>query len=434
MSGPAVPAEVTAYPIPEVVECPFPFYAMLRDGSPVHRLADGNFLVTRWEDIAAVARKPDLYSNAIGIAGVHGDFGLDPDEGRFTPFQMPFSDPPEHRLKRSLGQLLVTRERMRTYEPLVRRLVDELIDDIVHVGTADLKSVLADRLPKRVISAIFGVTLDLPTASSSALSTPSGVPKVEGEATVGIGPGRLAASGVGLRTASPDERERASRSAAERARFFRQAILDRVGQPTDDFISVCTQAKLARDGELDLAYLTVEVMNMYNAGIGTSAHMIASAFLLLLQHPEECARVRADPSLASRVVNEALRLESPVQWLQRRAMADTVIGGVPVPSGSVLFLLWASGNRDERHFAEPERFWLDRPGMTDDQLSGMLAFGHGIHLCVGAPIARLEGRIAIEQVLQRLPGLRLAEGAPPPHLFDANHRAPARLPVVWDRP
>jgi cytochrome P450 len=407
------------YPSPETLECPFPFYAALREEAPVHRLPTGEYLVSRWSDIIAVASAPEIYSNHIGPsnAGLPGDLGIDVDtSGRFTPWQMPFSDRPEHRLKRSLGLMLTTPDRMRSYPPLIHRHVDELIDGFCERGHAELVAEFADLLPTRVVNEIFGLQFhERPNSQATDASNPT-----------------VTNTGVGTRLASDEHKARMKAAAVRRAMYYRQAILDRAANPTDDFTSVIVKAKLERDGELDLGYLTVELMNFHGAGIFTTAHMLASTLLLLLQHPDEMQRLRADPSRAGPVIDETLRLESPVQWLQRITLQDSEIAGAKVPKGAVLLLVWAAANRDDAKFPEADRFWPDRPGKIGDRISGQLAFGHGVHTCLGAPVARLEGKIALNRLLERLPNLRLSDQNDYKHILDNNHRAPRAVHVDFD--
>ena len=144
------------------------------------------------------------------------------------------------------------------------------------------------------------------------------------------------------------------------------------------------------------------------AGNETTTKLIASSVRLLLDHPEQAEALRVDPSLIAGFVEEALRLEPPVQGLYRTATADTEVGGVPIKAGEHLMLVYAAGNRDEAKFAEPTTIDVDRPGLMSH-----LAFGHGEHFCVGSALARAEGRIAIEVLLERMAELRYADGVDP---------------------
>jgi cytochrome P450 len=331
---------------------------------------------------------------------------------------MVFSDPPEHHPKRSLCLPLVSRSRLTVAEPLVRELVDGLIDDFIERGEAEFKSEFADPLPSRVVFRLLGVPdADFPSLQSwldeDTRTLFVHAPKSDG--SDGSPLIRSAESGDGR---------------AKARKYFEDLIQDRVERPEDDFVSDLVRAKVERDGgELDLYYLGGELTNLYGAGTFTTSLMIVSTLLLLLEHPEQLARVQADQALLRPAIDESLRVESPVQWLQRYVTQDTVLQGVEIPQGSVVLLAWASGNRDPRRFDDPERFIIDRERVAKDQL----AFGRGAHLCLGAPVARLEGRVAFEQLFARLRNIRLSDRNDYTHLRSVKYRAPAALHIEFDR-
>jgi cytochrome P450 len=149
--------------------------------------------------------------------------------------------------------------------------------------------------------------------------------------------------------------------------------------------------------------------------------------LLLLERPEILEKVGADRSLLRPLMDESLRLESPVQWLERRAVSDTELAGTAIPEGSLVILLWASGNRDEAHWEEAHELMLDRARGAKDQL----AFGYGPHLCLGAPLARLEGAIAFDALLSRLCNIRLKEKSSVRGI-GLHHRGPKRVDLLFD--
>jgi cytochrome P450 len=402
------------YPSREVIECPFPFYESVRDHQPLHQLPSGEYLVSRYEDIIAVARSPERFSNFIGPINpeIVAIYQRSPDDealsSRFSPFPLPFSDPPEHKLKRSLCLSIVSRERLQTYEPLIRGLVDGLIDEFVGQGRAEFASEFAVPLPPQVILHIMGV----PAADQPQLTA------------------WMRSEGVGARML-PDEAKRAEGTRRANAReYFKAMALERHQQPREDFVSDMVALKYERDGDLDLSYLASEVTNLYGAATSTTAHLLASTMRMLLTHPEQLDEVRAEPDLIRPMLDEVLRLESPVQWLQRVVTEDTELAGTPLSKGSVLLIMWAAGNRDPRKFEDPDRFWIRRPHVARDQLG----FGHGIHRCIGAALGRLEARLAFERLLDRLPDLRLSPGAESsPHLQQFNHRAPEKVEIEFTR-
>ncbi|MDX6505795.1 MAG: hypothetical protein QOG06_439 [Gaiellaceae bacterium] len=411
VSSPPQDAVAFEYPTPELVECPFAFYKTLRDEAPVTRLANGDYVVSRWEDVTYAARHPEIYSNFVGPAnpGFDDAYNAKSDTHEtLTPWPLPYTDPPEHKLKRSLLLPVVGRDRLKSFEPMMRTLADELIDRFVDRGEVDFKAEFAMHFPPLVMLRVVGVPAEDEDRLRQLLSV---------------------SQGAGFRHASPEQRELQATGKAKAGEYFRQAILDRAESPRDDFITELIQAKLARDGTLDINYLTAEVTNLYGAAYHNTVYMLSNTMVLLLQHPGELERVRADHSLLRTAIDEALRLESPVQWLQRLTTQDTELAGTPIPAGSIVLLLWGSGNRDERQFEDPERFWVDRPRVAKEQL----AFGNGTHLCVGAPLARLEGQIAFEQLLTRLKNIRLSEKNDFARITTVNHRAPAAVHIEFER-
>jgi cytochrome P450 len=401
------------YPSHEVVTCPYPFYSALREQSPVHRLPSGDYLVSRWEDLVHVAKHPELFSNAIG----HVNPGFDEataaraeEEGGtvMTPWALPFTDPPDHTNKRSLLLPLFMPEPMRSYEPTIRALTDELIDEFPAAGAVEFRRAFADHLPPRVMLTLFGVPRE-------------DEPMVRGWMQT--------SQGQGFRLASDEQKATQQKAMAEAHIYFEKMLRDRVDEPRDDLLTDIVRRKLDRDGQLDLYYLVGEVTTIYSAAYHNTVYMLASTMELLLDNPDQMQRVLDDPALIRGMIDESLRLQSPVQWLQRVVTEDTELGGVELPAGSVCLVLWGSGNRDAERFPDPERFQVDRKNALRDHL----AFGFGIHKCLGARLARLEGQIAFEQLLTRLRGIESdpAHG-PVEHGYDVNHRVPLEVHITYE--
>ncbi len=403
------------FPSQALMEHPFDFYAALRSDAPVYQLPDRDdltFVVSRWEEIAFASRHTEIFSSSKPIPPGHplragADDGW--TEGRFGPWNMALTDPPEHKARRSLALRIATSERMRGYEPVIRKLVDELIDAFIDRGEVEFMSEFAELLPIYLITRILGLSdEDVPMF------------RVWGDTGDGEGyPARFLAEG---------RRAFLEKNARERGEYMRQALLDRLERPRNDFLTEYVQEAVARDGELDLPYLVADANVLLVAGHLTTRHMLGNTMLLLLERPEVMDQVRADRSLLRPLVDESLRLESPVQWLERRAVVDTELAGTKIPAGSMVILLWASGNRDVAHWEEAHRLLLDRPRGAKDQL----AFGYGPHLCLGAPLARLEGAIAFEILLTRLRDIRLAEDAAV-HGIGLHHRGPRQVRLRFQR-
>ena len=182
-------------------------------------------------------------------------------------------------------------------------------------------------------------------------------------------------------------------------------------------------------GHFDLPNVVADGTNLMVGGIFTTTHLLANMMNLLLRDPSTLAAVKADHSLLARTIEETLRLEAPVQWSPRLALQDTEVGGVAIPAGSILLLVWGSANHDECVFSDPDAFDLERGNVKDH-----MAFGNGTHFCLGAPLARLEARVAFQQLLTRLPNLRLKDPeASAPAMDSPLFRGPSRVEVVWDR-
>jgi cytochrome P450 len=179
-------------------------------------------------------------------------------------------------------------------------------------------------------------------------------------------------------------------------------------------------------GRLDLGKATADVAIMLTGGIVTTAHMVANTMLLLLRNPDQMAAARADMGLIPRVLEESLRLESPVQWQPRWATEDTELGGVVIPEGAQVNVLLGAANRDGDVFPASDEFATDRPRSSDH-----LAFGYGVHFCVGAPLARLEGRVAFEQLLRRLTSIRLLPESDLGPIDSLVFRAPRALHLAF---
>jgi cytochrome P450 len=202
------------------------------------------------------------------------------------------------------------------------------------------------------------------------------------------------------------EREiRCAESELEAQQYFAARLDERRREPRDDFLTDLCNASIGKKGPLENQEIFYLLLQLLVAGHETSASLISSAMLLLLRHPRQMAAVRAEPCLIPKFIEEALRLESPIKAFFRVAKADTELGGVKIPAGSRLAVLFASANRDENKFSNPERFDIDRANASEH-----FAFGLGIHYCLGASLARTEARIAFEVLLSRLKDIRLGAG------------------------
>lgn len=373
---------------PETVECPFPFYAAMRREVPVYAVPGaGFFIVSRFDDCLHVLKHPEIFSSNSGPG-----LRREPTEemlaiwrGGYMPVNTLLSnDPPDHARYRSLVSRAFSARRVAALEPSVRVIANELVDGLIDDGEVELISQFGVGLPLTVIADALGVPReDMPAFkrwSDDSVAPLGGMISYERELEC-------------------------LRSIVEFQRYFEAALNERRERPRDDILTDLLNARLDGLEPLNMAEMLSILQQLLVAGNETTTNMIGSAMLLLLRHPEQLAAVRDNPGLIPNLVEEALRLESPVQGLFRVAKQDTELGGTAIPAGARLIVMYGSANRDDGEFADAERFDVRRQNAREH-----LAFGQGIHFCLGAALARLEGIIAIETLLSRLKDIRLAEG------------------------
>jgi len=209
--------------------------------------------------------------------------------------------------------------------------------------------------------------------------------------------------------ATGEDAREAVRRIVEFQGYFAARIEEAKRAPREDILSDLVRARVDGERPLDLPETLSILQQLLVAGNETTASAIAEGLLLLIRHPEQLRLVREDPSLVPNLVEEVLRLATPTASMWRKAKRDVQLGGVAIPAGSMLLLRFASANRDETRFADPDRFDVRRANASEH-----LAFGHGIHFCIGASLARKEMRIAFRALLDRFDALRLAAGRPEP--------------------
>jgi cytochrome P450 len=393
------------YPSTTGAECPFPLYAQWREQAPVYQLPDRPdvYVVSRYEDVKQVARDPATFSSVGSRTRLNG-FGF---VGESTSGQnIVESDPPAHKAKHDLAFAALKPGRIRDHEGWIAEIVDGLIDRFIERGECEFVGEFARRLPVAVTARFFGI----PDAD---------LPMLEQWADLEVS---------GLSWMPPDRQERQRRDSVAMGAYLEGLIRDRQDRPGEDFVSQLIVGQTERDGQPDLQEILALASNVLAGGAATTQHMLGGALLLLLEHPEELEHCRTDPAWIPRVLNEAMRLESSVQWVPRIVMRDTEIAGTPIAADSYVLIVFASANRDAERFADPDRFDPSRANVGDQ-----IAFGTGIHSCIGAPLARLEGRIAIERLLARLLDIRVAPGHEIRHVPSPSFRGLEALPIVFSR-
>jgi hypothetical protein len=359
-------------------------YRQLRDHAPVHwSPARRSWAVSRYEDVRDLAADPETFSSE----GTSISLGLLP--------MIQQMDPPRHHALRSLLWKAFTPKRVAALEPRVRELARGLIDGFAGEGRCDLLHDFASQLPSLVIGELIGI----PPERREAFLEWTEV----------------------LITANPvEEKQWETNPFHEIYHEFGKLLELRRAARRDDLMSALIDAEL--DGEkLSQEELLGFCFLLVVGGNDTTTNLIANAAVLLARHPEQRALLVADPSLVPEAVEEALRYDAPSQALPRIATRDVVLHGRRIAAGDEVSLLWGSANHDERRFPDPDRFDIHREDKRH------LALGHGIHFCMGAHLARLEGRVALEELLARMPDYVLCEE--PRWQASAWARAYAAVPI-----
>ena len=362
---------------------PFPFYARLRRESPVVavRLPDKRraWLVTRYEDVQFVLKVERFVKNRANAMSLEQQKKQPwmPAIFRALEKNMLDSDEPDHRRLRNLVHKAFTQHRVEQLQLRIQEIAAQLLDEMIPRGSADLIEDFALPLPLRVIMELLGI------------------PNTE-QTTFQKRARRL------LRTPTTLNMLLALPSLLQMARDFKALFAQRRQQPADDLITGLVQAREGSDS-LSEDELLAMVFILLIAGHETTVNLIASGTLALLQSPSQRWALQRDPSLSKPAVEELLRFTNPVETATERYTKEEVtLCGVTIPRGELVFAVLASANRDESVFEEPDALNITR------EKNKHVAFGQGIHYCVGAPLARMEGQIAFATLFQKLPRLRLA--------------------------
>ncbi|MEU8074393.1 cytochrome P450 [Catellatospora citrea] len=364
---------------PEATSAPHPVYAQLREEAPAHEIqltpTFTAWLITRYDDARRALNDPRLSKNIAGTPIRTG--GGWPDELRAAmDSHMLSNDPPAHTRLRRLVSSVFTARRIADLRPDVQRISDELLDGFAGRDEVDLIGEYAFPLPLQVICELLGVPMDDRDSFRQWSNTIIASAMAQGDALA-------AATSMNAYVRELVERKRAEPDAA---------LLSALVSAADE------GDRLTEDELTSLVFL------LLLAGHETTVNLIGNGVYLLLSHPEQLARLRADRKLVSPAIEEFLRYESPVKTSTFRMATEPVeFDGVTVPAGAIVMVSLLSANHDPQVFADPERF---DPARTDNQ---HLAFGHGIHYCLGAPLARLEGEIAFNGLLDRFPKLRATQ-------------------------
>jgi cytochrome P450 len=387
-------AEINSFD-PDLLQDPYPYYRRLREEAPVFRdPKTGIVSVATFDLIMEVNRQPNVFSNRFGealragaVTGIDADEAAIAAQGVAIKDTMLTADPPEHTRYRKLAMQAFTHKRVEQMGAYVGKVTNDLIDSFIDNGRCEFKTAFANHLPMTVIADALGAPrsdMDRFKRWSDAFVVQLG--------GVSDKPARL----------------EAARRIVEFQRYFIERIEEKRARPTEDVISDLVHANLAEEGDprhMDYSELLSILQQLLVAGNETTAHTLTAGLYYLTKDPALRARVMADPSLIPGFVEETLRLLSPTNNMWRVVTRDAKIGEFEVRKGELLLLRYGSGNRDERRFPHPDEFDPARPDARDH-----LAFGAGIHTCLGAQLARKEMVSAFPILLERLKNPRFTPG------------------------
>ncbi|HZR81082.1 MAG TPA: cytochrome P450 [Candidatus Binatia bacterium] len=364
----------------EFHENPYPTYRWLRDHAPLYRNdALDFFALSRFRDVVAASYDWETYSSAEGTTVERLDARL----FEATPMMI-FLDPPRHDRLRKLVSRAFTPRRVAELEPFVRATVVRLLDDLVARGGGDFVADFSTPLPMEVIFTLLGVPpgdrVELRHWMDLALERDRDTPEIP---------------------------PRAIEAMAKMIGYWFELVTELRRSPNEGLIAALLDAEVESDDGGTTKLTDGEIAGfcslLGSAGNETVTKLLANAAVLFARHPEQYDRIREDAAVIPGAVEEVLRYTSPSQYQGRTVMRDVEWYGVPVPRGSRILVLTASGNRDEREFEDPDRFDVTR------KVPIALGFGQGIHFCLGASLARLESRVALEEFSRRFPRYAIDE-------------------------
>lgn len=392
---------------PEMVPDPYSVYARLRETAPVYwDPASSSWVLTRYADVAAAFHHPLLASGrADAMRQQSGRPGLEPLFD-FIGRMMPVTDPPRHTRLRALVSKGFTPHAVEALEPFIQNLVDQLLDQTAAQGHMEVIRDFAFPLPAAVICRLLGA----PVADADRFKRMSD---------------DLFLFLKGALAETTDEEFRTSVQASQELRaYFRPLVDQRRQAPGADLLSALVRAE-DQGSRLSDDDLFANASLMLQAGHESTVGLIGNGVWALLRFPEQWQKLRADPTLVPQAVEEFLRFEAPIHYIQRQAADDLEIDGQRIQRGQLVSLMLGAANRDPAQFADPDRLDIQRSPNKH------LAFGLGHHFCLGAPLARLEARIAFAGLVQRFSQLRVS--AAPSYREDFNLRVLKALSVSMER-
>ncbi|MGB7686729.1 MAG: cytochrome P450 [Solirubrobacterales bacterium] len=372
---------------PEMRANPYPVYQQLRENAPVFDTGSGLWLITSYRYCHELLRDERCSKNLRNMSDYERNMELAGRTERIRTLLgqlMSFSDPPDHTRLRGLVQRAFSPRMVEGLRPRAIELASELLDAAAGEGEIELIEDFASRFPLRVIAEMLGV----PAADRTRFTRWS----------------RDLAPTFEL-VLPPGAAEPAEQAAGEFIEYFRQLMDERAREPREDLVSALVHAR-DEGRRLAAQELVVNLILILGAGHHTAMHMIGNGVLALVRHPDQLALLRDRPEIGEDAIEEMLRYESPVQLTTRFPTAEIKIGGQTIPAGDRIAIMLAAGNRDPDRFPDPDRLDLARGDRSH------LAFGGGIHYCLGNALARMEAGIAFRALLDRFPRIELATDSP----------------------
>jgi cytochrome P450 len=390
---------------PDVIRDPYPHYRRLRESDPVHRSPLGFFVASRHTDVGFVLRDKRFGKDFVGrMTRRFGPQIMDEPIYRSMRHWMLQQDPPDHTRLRALVVKAFTARRVEDMRPRIQQIVDVTLDRVAPHRHMDLIADFALRLPVTVICDMLGI------------------PEEDHEMFfLGARTGGRLLDPVPLSRAEIDAANAGNTASAE---YFQQLFELRRRQPGDDLTSELVRAE--EDGsKLSNEELTANIILLFGAGHETTVNLIGNGLLALHRNPDQLRLLREKPSLIANAIEELLRYDSSVQLTGRTALEDASVGSTHVAKGETVLCLLGAANRDPAAYPEPDRLDITRPNIRP------ISFGGGIHFCLGAQLARIEGEIAIATLLRRLPNLKLDDADSADWRQTFVLRGLNRLPASW---
>lgn len=390
---------------PEFIRNPYPDFHWLRVSDPIHRTMLGFWVATRYEDVNTILRDRRFGKGFVERTELrYGEQALQEPIFASMRHWILVQDPPDHTRLRALVAKAFTPRTIDAWRPRIQQLVDELLNRAADRKRMDFIADFAHPLPINVICDMLGIP-------------PEDRDRFTRSAQVS---GRV----IDPTPMSREELDAANASYLEQIEYFRNLYERRQADPGEDLISLLVHAEEQGD-QLTQDELIANVFLLFGAGHETTVNLLGNGLYALLRERPQWEKLKNDPSLAASAVEELLRYDSSVQLTARTALEDVEVGGTKIETGETILCLLGAGNRDPEVFDQPDELRIDRPENRP------LSFGGGIHMCLGARLARIEGEIALRALAERLPDLHLDFEGEPNWRPTVTLRGLTELPVAW---